>query len=242
MKLKALIVDAENTARQELRTLLSGYKNIEVVGEAANAQEALALVRAVEYQVAFISVHLPGVTGLELCESIQELDNHPKVVVVSASTEHAFKAFEVSPLDYLVQPIASERLARTVEKLVKLYRLHNADLPPIKLDRLPIEKQGKTILIAESDIFYAYSEREGIYLKTYGDKLMIRFTLKELEARLNPRIFFRTHRCYLVNLYKVREILPFYNNTYNLLIEDEEESTVPVSRAQARKLRRIIGF
>ena len=242
MKLKALIVDAENSARQELRTLLSGDKNLEVVGEAAGAEEALALLREITYQVVFISVRLPGVTGLELGKAIQISSNSPQIIMVCDNTEHLLQAFEIGPLDYLIRPIAAERLSKTTDKLVKFYNGFNQSIPVIKLDRLPVERHGKTMLIAESDIFYAFSEQNGIYIKTYSDRLIIRLTLKELESRLNQQVFFRTHRCYLVNLYKVSEIIPFYNNTYNLVLEDEEKSKVPVSRIQAKKLRKIIGF
>ncbi len=257
MKLKALIVDDENSARQELRYLLSSFKNIEIIGEAASAWEALALVKALEYQVLFLDVFMPGMTGLELSEAIQELPNPPKVIFVTAYDEYALKAFEVNAIDYLLKPVEPGRLKKAIDKLTMLYqestnkneKIKNSEIgsnktftSKIKLDRIPVEKHGKTILIAESDIFYAFSEQDYIYIKTYCDKLVIRFTLKELEARLNPQCFFRTHRCYLVNLYKVKEIVPFFNSTYNLVVDDEEQSKVPVSRAQAKKLRKIIGF
>ncbi|MGQ9826132.1 MAG: LytTR family DNA-binding domain-containing protein, partial [Desulfotomaculales bacterium] len=109
-------------------------------------------------------------------------------------------------------------------------------------DRVPAERQGKTVLVAESDIFYAFTEQDYVYLKTFAEKLLTRFTLKELESRLSPGMFFRTHRCYLVNLQKVKEIVPFFNGTYNLVMEDREGSEVPVSRAQAKRLRKILGF
>ncbi len=257
MKLKALIVDDENSARHELRYLLSSFKNIEIIGEAASAQEALALVKALEYQVLFLDVFMPDMTGLELSEAIQKLPNPPKVIFVTADDEYAFKAFEVNAIDYLLKPVEPGRLKKAIDKLTMFYqkpandneKIQNPEdgsnkpvTSQIKLDRIPVEKQGKTILLAESDIFYAFSEQDYIYIKTYCDKLVIRFTLKELEARLNPQFFFRTHRCYLVNLHKVKEIVPFFNGTYNLVVDDEEQSKVPVSRAQAKKLRKIIGF
>jgi len=256
LKLKALIVDDEYLARQELRNLLSSFNNIEITGEAASAKEALTLIKALEYQVLFLEVSIPGMTGLELGAAIQELPNPPCVIYVTTHAEYAVQAFEVDALDYLLKPVMPERLIKAIGKLTRFYQksVHSSEesqregtpnklgTSSIKLDRIPVEKQGKTILVAESDIFYAYSEQDYIYIKTYGDKLVIRFTLKELEARLNPRFFFRTHRCYLVNLHKVKEIVPFFNGTYNLVVEDGGKSEVPVSRAQAKKLRKIIGF
>lgn len=268
MKLKALIVDDEYPARQELRFALSSFDNIEIVGEAANAQEALALIKALDYQVLFLDISMPGMTGLELGAAIQELPRQPHIIFVTAYDEYAVQAFEVNAVDYVLKPVEHGRLKKAIDKVVKITQEsatassevaagspelalpENEARPPglaagqgqIKIDRIPAEKQGKTVLVAESDIFYAFTEQDYIYIKTHGDKLFTRFTLKELEARLNSSIFFRTHRCYLVNLHKVKEIVPFFNGTYNLVVEDKENSEVPVSRAQAKKLRKILGF
>lgn len=262
MKLKALIVDDEYPARQELRFALSGFEDIEIVGEATNAQEALALVKALDYHVLFLDISMPGMSGLELGAAIQDLPRQPLIIFITAYDEYAVRAFEVNAVDYLLKPVEPGRLKKAIDKVMKVYQESaapgestaegeftngNNKTPPtpanqIKIDRIPAEKQGKTVLVAESDIFYAFTEQDYIYIKTYNDKLFTRFTLKELEARLNSSIFFRTHRCYLVNLHKVREIIPFFNGTYNLVVEDKENTEVPVSRAQAKKLRKILGF
>jgi len=257
VKLKALIVDDEYPARQELRYLLNNFDNIEIVGEAANAQEALALIKALDYQVLFLDVSMPGMTGLELGAAIQELPKPPHVIFITAYDEYALQAFEVNAVDYLLKPVEPGRLKKAIDKVIKAYQEVAAgaseketpetgkgkpDAAQIKIDRIPAEKQGKTVLVAESDIFYAFTEQDYIYIKTFNDKLLTRFTLKDLTARLNPQMFFRTHRCYLVNLHKVKEIVPFFNGTYNLVVEDKEQSEVPVSRAQAKKLRKILGF
>lgn len=263
MKLKALIVDDEYPARQELRFALSGFEHIEIVGEATNAQEALALVKALDYHVLFVDISMPGMSGLELGAITQDLPQQPQIIFITAYDEYAVRAFEVNAVDYLLKPVEPGRLKKAIDKVMKVYQ-ENATPPgdsaaegsstngetktapnpasQIKIDRIPAEKQGKTVLVAESDIFYAFTEQDYIYIKTFNDKLFTRFTLKELEARLNSSIFFRTHRCYLVNLHKVREIIPFFNGTYNLVVEDKENTEVPVSRAQAKKLRKILGF
>lgn len=268
MKLKALIVDDEYPARQELRFALSSFDNIEIVGEATNSPEALALINALDYQVLFLDISMPGMSGLELGAAIQELPKRPYIIFVTAYDEYAVSAFDVNAVDYILKPVEPKRLKKAIDKVIKLTQesaaaaevvvtatgqegqvpRENETKPgqqaqsQIKIDRIPAEKQGKTILVTESDIFYAFTEQDYVYIKTSTDKLFARFTLKELEARLNPQIFFRTHRCYLVNLHKVKEIVPFFNGTYNLIVEDKERSEVPVSRAQAKKLRKILGF
>ncbi|MFA5881980.1 MAG: LytTR family DNA-binding domain-containing protein [Eubacteriales bacterium] len=269
MKLKALIVDDEYPARKELRFLLNKFENIEVVGEATNAQEALTLIKALDYSILFLDIEMPGMNGLEVGAKVQEMPNPPHVVFVTAYDEYAVRAFEVNAVDYILKPFDEKRLTQTIKKIVKITQQQQQQAPnnpangnrtdqpvvfpeeagpggqkppTIKIDRIPAEKQGKTILVNESDIIYAFTEQDYVYIKTFKDKLFTRFTLKELESRLNPAVFFRTHRCYLVNLHKVKEIIPFFNGTYTLIVEDHEKSEVPVSRAQAKKLRKILGM
>lgn len=268
MKLKALIVDDEYPARKELRFLLNKFDNIEVVGEATNAQEALTLIKALDYSILFLDIEMPGMNGLEVGARVQEMPNPPHVVFVTAYDEYAVRAFEVNAVDYILKPFDEKRLTQTINKIVKITQQQqqtaaaqvsipqaeqSVQMPDgitlqgqkpqhIKIDRIPAEKQGKTILVNESDIIFAFTEQDYVYIKTPGDKLFTRFTLKELESRLNPALFFRTHRCYLVNLHKVKEIIPFFNGTYTLIVEDTEKSEVPVSRAQAKKLRKILGM
>lgn len=260
MTLKALIVDDEYPARQELRFMLGRFNNIEIVGEATSATEALALIRALDYQVLFLDINLPGMNGLELGAVIQELPRPPFVIFITAYDEHALEAFDVNAVDYILKPIDEKRLKRAIDRVIKAQQEREACTPlpvspilqpepkgsadsgEIKINRIPAEKQGKTLLVDISEVFYAFTESDYVYIKTFGDKLFTRFTLKELEARLGGGMFFRTHRCYIVNLHKVKEIVPFFNGTYNLVLEDKEHSEVPVSRAQAKKLRKILGF
>ncbi|AEG59046.1 LytR/AlgR family response regulator transcription factor [Desulforamulus ruminis] len=260
MLLKALIVDDEYPARQELRFMLGRFDNIEIVGEATSANEALALIRALDYQVLFLDINLPGMNGLELGAVIQELPKPPFVIFVSAYDEHALKAFDVNAVDYILKPIDEKRLKRAIDRVIKAHQERDASVASggsavpgtskglpgttdeIKINRIPAEKLGKTILVDIEEIFYAFTEQDYVYIKTFADKLFTRFTLKELDVRLGGGMFFRTHRCYIVNLQKVKEIVPFFNGTYNLVLEDKERSEVPVSRAQAKKLRKILGF
>src|SRR5690606_24010051 len=148
----------------------------------------------------------------ELGRHIQELENPPCVVFVSAYDEYAIKAFEVDAVDYLLKPFDEKRLALAIQKIRKAIQnkgkkttekvetkepLKVPELEQnqnqIKIDRVPAEKQGKTVLVNEADIICAFTEKDYVYIKTYNDKLITRFTLKELEARLNSSMFFRTH-------------------------------------------------
>ncbi|HHW44314.1 MAG TPA: response regulator, partial [Desulfotomaculum sp.] len=120
MKLKALIVDDEYPARQELRYALGNFENVEIVGEATNAQEALALIKALDYQVLFLDISMPGMNGLELGAAIQELPRQPQVIFVTAYDEYAVQAFEVNAVDYLLKPVDQARLKKAVDKVFKI--------------------------------------------------------------------------------------------------------------------------
>ncbi|MGQ9826131.1 MAG: LytR/AlgR family response regulator transcription factor, partial [Desulfotomaculales bacterium] len=122
MKLKALIVDDEYPARQELRYALNEFSQIEIVGEATNAQEAMALIRALDYQVLFLDISMPGMSGLELGAAIRELPRPPYVIFVTAYDEYAVKAFDVDAVDYLLKPIEISRLKRAVDRVWRLFQ------------------------------------------------------------------------------------------------------------------------
>ena len=267
MKLKALIVDEDYPARQKLRQTLSGFDKVEIVGEAAGSDEALSLLKALDYQIVFMETTMNGTNGLELARAIHDLENKPYIVFVTAYAEYAVSAFAVEAADYLLKPVTKPDLNRAVDKVYRMVREQSMLLKITSapkegkgaveartvarrhnpgstwtIDRIPAGRQGKTILVTESDIFYAFTLQDGVYIKTETERLFTRLTLKELETRLNQYCFFRSHRCYLVNLNKVKEIIPFFNGTYNLIVADKEKSEVPVSRAQAKRLRKILGI
>ncbi|MEW6662827.1 MAG: LytR/AlgR family response regulator transcription factor [Bacillota bacterium] len=251
MVLKALIVDDEYPARNELRYLLEKYDYVQVVGEAANAREAMLLIHALDYSIVFLDIAMPGLSGLELSKIISEMDRPPLVVFVTAHEEYAVEAFGVNAVDYLLKPVDTRRLDKTMAKVLQLIQAN----PPTKtgepkeveekrksLGLIPVEHKGKTILVDEKNIVYLYASNDYTFIKTNKEKYLTRFTLKDLEKRLNPHLFFRCHRSYLVNIKKAKEVVPMVNGTLVLVVDDAEKSEVPVSRSQAKTIRSLLGM
>ncbi len=243
MKLKALIVDDEYPARMELRYLLEEFSHIEVVGEATNASEALQLINALDYSVIFLDINMPGVSGLELSKQLKESPKKPYVIFVTAHEEHALEAFGVDAVDYLLKPVSQERLKEALNKIEnRIVKTKAKDASQTSLDVIPIESQGKTVILKHVDIIYVNAQNDYCTFKTYDKQYLARFTLKELENRLNKSLFYRCHRSYLVNIKHVLEVTPLYNGTLLLKVDDKEKSEVPVSRSQAKQIRQILGM
>lgn len=252
MKLRAYIIDDEEPARQELRYLLEEIKGIELVGEAGHAKEALKFMANNSCDVVLMDIQMPGMTGLELGEVLQANTSPPMIIFTTAFEEYAVKAFDINAADYLLKPYDNLRLEQAINKVKAMVKRRNNSAASAsepqetksssKIDRLPVEKNGKTLLISQDEIIYAYTQEDTVYIKTFNDSSTGRYTLKDLEKRLDSDKFFRTHRCYIVNLSKVKEITPFFNGTYTLTVNDAQTSQVPVSRNQAKKLKKVLGI
>lgn len=236
MTIKALVVDDEAPARSELRFLLDEAGGVEVVGEASNASEALQLIRAIPYDVVFLDIDMPGLSGVQLAEMFAQLDRQPSIVFVTAHGEHAVKAFEVAAVDYLVKPVEVDRLRQAIARLIP------AEAATTKIERVPVEKAGKKLLLQVDDIFFIMAKDDYSYLHTDGERFLSTISLAQLERKLEPNGFFRVHRRYLVNLARVREVVPMYGGTLLLTLGDKAATQVPVSRRRVPSLKKALGL
>lgn len=251
VKIRALIVDDEFPARAELRFRLSKYPDVEVVGEAATAREALQLIGALDYDVLFLDVHMPGLSGIELARQLREGERPaPRVVFVTAYDEYAVEAFGARAVDYLLKPVDDDRLAETIARLRE--EREEARRPsrgeeqgaegPSCLVWVPTERDGKTIPVALEEVVFISAEGENVFVHTGAETLRTRFTLAQLSERLPPDRFFRCHRSYIVNIFQVKEIIPYFNGTYLLGMKDRNRTRVPVSRGNAKRLKQLFGL
>lgn len=249
--IRALIVDDEYPARAELRYRLARHADVEVVGEAATAREALRLMEGVDYDVVFLDIAMPGLSGIELARRLCERPDAPCVVFVTAYDEYAVQAFETRAVDYLLKPFDDERLAETLARVRRLRRPSAAAEPPGARAALPEAGQGAAgprwlmglrdqaaVPVPLEAVVFIRAEGERVYLHTASDCYPARYTLRELEALLPAEHFFRCHRAYIVNLAKVREISPFSHGTYVLTMADRAATEVPVARGRVPQLKR----
>lgn len=253
MTLKALIIDDEHPARMELRYRLSRYDDVEIIGEAASAREALRLIEALDYDVIFLDVQMPGMSGMELARHVRGREVPPRVVFVTAHENYAVPAFEMRAVDYLLKPIDDDRLAETVQRL----REGQASAPPPSEESAPpgrgaekkpllqwvmAERDEKSIPVPLQDIVLIYSEGYSVYVQTHAERLLTRYTLQELTDRLPTDQFFRSHRSYLVHIHQVKEISPYFNGAYLLKMKDKEHSEVIVSRSNVKRLKELFSM
>jgi len=242
--MRAIIIDDERLARTELRKLLQDFPEIEVVDEAANADEGIAKIDSLHPDLVFLDIQMPGKTGFEM---LSELDRAPHIIFTTAYDEYALKAFEVNALDYLLKPIEPKRLADAVQKL---------NVAETKENHIAPENFNRSILNEEDQVFVKDGERcwfvklsdirlfesVGNYAKVFfgPNKPLILKSLNALEERLDQKVFFRANRKHIVNLRMIDKIEPYFNG--GLLLELKGGEKIEVSRRQTVKFKEMMSL
>ncbi|HET6226862.1 MAG TPA: LytTR family DNA-binding domain-containing protein [Bacteroidia bacterium] len=240
--MKALLIDDERLARQELKNLLAPYNEIQIVGEANNAETAIESIKQLKPDVIFLDIQMPGKNGFELLE---EISGVPEIIFVTAYDEYAIRAFEINALDYLLKPVQASRLAETVKKIFSKEHLDRGEereqTHVLSDDDQVFVKDGeKCWFVKLSDI--RLFESEGNYVRVYFDKnrpLILR-SLNNLDERLNHKTFFRASRKHIINLKWVDSIENWFNG--GLMVKLRNGEQVEISRRQAAKLKDIMSL
>jgi two-component system, LytTR family, response regulator len=247
--MKTIIIDDERLARNELKRLLEDFPKINVVAEAANAEEALALIEEHNPDLIFLDIQMPGKNGFELLESLE--DNVPEVIFTTAYDEYALKAFEVNALDYILKPIEQHRLAEAVAKIeseINKNTIKNADSENfLKANDQIFVKDGEKCWFVKLEKVKLF-ESMGNYVRLHfaDQKPMILKSLNSLEERLDPKQFFRANRKHIINLQWVEKIEPWFSGglLVTLKINDKETALekVEISRRQAIKFKDLMSL
>lgn len=247
--LTVLVVDDEELARVRIRALLDELSGVSVVGEAVNGMDAVEKIGELEPDLVLLDIQMPGMSGFDVIEA---LDDVPLVIFATAFDDYAIKAFEVNSVDYLLKPVSRERLEEAVgrardlvadeselgaeiEKLTALVRARG-------LDRLPVSRGKKIILLDLPDILWIASEEGLVFAHTADGKYLVNLTMVELEERLDGRTFFRIHRSTIVHLGHVKEIVPWFSGKFRVVVDDEPSTELVLSRSRAKALRAILPW
>lgn len=249
--LTAILVDDEKLARQELSFLLDSFEEIKVVGQASNGPEALKQIHALDPDIVFMDVQMPGLNGLEVVrELVRRGGRLPHIIFATAYDQYAVQAFEVNAADYLLKPIEKPRLKKTIERALTetpveevgkmkrlLSHLREQAAPPSKV---LIKSNSRLLLVDAGDIIYA-TVKDGLVrvVATQADGESNYKTLDDLQSNLGERSFWRAHRSYLVNIDRIKEVIPWFKSTYQLRMSDPEQAEIPVSRGQTKRLREL---
>jgi two-component system, LytTR family, response regulator LytT len=256
MSLSAVIVDDEQLARDELAFLLKNVGDVDVVAQGKNGLEGVNLIREHSPDLVFLDVQMPGLDGFGVIKKL--LDRKvplPKIIFATAFDQYAVKAFEVNAVDYLLKPFDKKRVAQSVErartkieaggssseKLDTLVRMLESQKP--QTSKILLKAAGRMFLVSQKDICFASIEDGVITVVTSGSNGMEGQsncrTLEELLDSLDPNLFWRAHRSYLVNTNRIKEVVPWFKSSYQLRLDDKKQTEIPVSRAQTKRLREL---
>ncbi|KAF0182117.1 MAG: two-component system LytT family response regulator LytT [Nitrospirae bacterium] len=248
MTIRACIIDDEAPARRELKFLLGQIDDVEVVCEAANGAIGLKKIREHCPDVIFLDINMPGLNGLELSQILADLPTQPLVVFATAYEQYALQAFDVSAFDYILKPFELERLQKTFAKMRKIVHppVSPTEAPPAlpalesgnRLLKIPAYKNDRIIPLAPDRILCARAAEGDVLIQTFDGQYMTKSTLNDLEQKLASHGFIRTHRSSLVNLQHVAEIIPWFNGSYKLVMNDRQKTEILVSRYHAKELKK----
>ena len=256
MSLSAVIVDDEQLARDELAYLLKSVDGVDIVAQGKNGVEAVSLIKEHAPDLVFLDVQMPGLDGFGVIKKLLDKKiGMPQIVFATAFDQYAVKAFEVNAVDYLLKPFDKKRVAQSVQKAKQ--RIQSPQTPADKLETLVkmLEQQkpsaskillkaaGRLFLVDQKDICYASIEDGVITVFTSQMEGQSNCrTLEELLDSLDPNLFWRAHRSYLVNINRIKEVVPWFKSSYQLRMDDKKQAEIPVSRAQTKRLRELFGL
>ncbi len=248
-----LIVDDEQLAREELLYLLKDFSEIEILDSAANGLEAVKLIENLEPDLVFLDVQMPGLDGLGVIAKLREKAGPlPYFVLTTAFDNYALDAFRLQALDYLLKPVEAERLAETVTRARKIVEekqiAHEKQLdspagvkPALQRTKLLVRTNNRNLIVDAQDMIYATIDDGLITVVTAQFEGQSNYrTIEELQSNLDPNLFWRVHRSFLVNINRIREVIPWFKSSFQLKMDDKKQSEIPVSRIQTKRLRALL--
>jgi two-component system response regulator LytT len=247
--LTAMIVDDEQLAQDELAYLIKDISDIEVVGVARHGLEAVELIQKLEPDLVFLDVQMPGLDGLGVVRRLREKNIElPHIIFATAFDQYAVEAFRLEAMDYLLKPIERVRLEETLERARRAIQERQKAIPTEPSPRLTpqrtkllVRNSNRNFIVDAQDMIYATIENGLITLVTATMEGHSNYkTIEDLQANLDRDTFWRVHRSYLVNINKIKEVVPWFKSSFQLRMDDKKQTEIPVSRVQTKRLRELL--
>lgn len=253
MPISCVLVDDEALALEELQFLLDSVPDVGVIGQGRNGVEAIRLVKELEPDLMFLDIQMPGLNGFQVVHQLIQDDVLPQVIFVTAFNQYAVKAFEVNAVDYILKPVEKSRLEKAIhrakrqleskirvdDKIKDLINLFVSSTP--KKSKLLVKDNNRHLMVDSEEIVFASVSDGQVLVSTREIKGETPYrTLEELQTNLDPQIFWRVHRSFLVNINKIKEVVPWFNRTLQLKMADDAETEIPVSRSHSRRLKEYL--
>lgn len=245
--MRGIIVEDEFPAREELKYFVNNYSKIKIIAEFDNGVEVLKFIQENTIDVIFLDINIPMLDGMLLARTINNFSTKPKIVFITAYKEHAVDAFELEAFDYILKPYSEERIVSMLKKLenskpiLKESKEKNTKriAEESNLDKVSLWKNDKLIVVKMDEIYYCEADERETIVFTKDDKYIVKNSITEFEKNLSSEKFFKTHRSFIVNTSKIKEIIPWFNNTYKLKLNDINVE-VPVSRSKIKDFRKLM--
>jgi len=248
--ISTILADDEQLAREELAYQLRDFPDVEVIATASNGLEALKLIEDLEPDLAFLDVQMPGLDGLGVIRKLRESDAPmPYFVMATAYDQYAVEAFRWEALDYLLKPVEKDRLALAVERarksIAERAKAAAPEPPPpkpaLQRTKLLVKNNHRNFIVDAQEVVYATIADGLITVVAASLEGQSNYrTIEELQSNLDPDMFWRVHRSYLVNIHRIKEVIPWFKSSFQLRMDDKKQTEIPVSRVQTKRLRALL--
>lgn len=232
-----MIAEDELPSSEELIYILGKYPFINIMGVANDGVKALELASEKLPDVIFLDINMPEMSGIELAEKLKILKKDIRIIFITAYESHALKAFELGAIDYILKPFDEKRIEVTLKRILEI--LYNSNERPPKTNKIPAVKHGRTFLLDIDCIYFCFTENEKTYIKVKNEKYDTSCALYEMEQKTG---FFRAHKSFIVNIDHIKELYPWTNGTYKIIMDDLNKSEITVSRTYVNNLKNMIGI
>jgi len=250
--LTTIVVDDEKLACDELSYLLGDFPEVDVIARGSNGLEALELIENLEPDLVFLDVNMPGLDGLGVVRRLREKGiEPPHFIFVTAYEQYAVEAFRLEAMDYLLKPLDRGRLAETIDRARRALEAKapepleppiavKSPSPAVTRTKLLARSNNRHFIVDANDVIYATINNGTITLvSTNVEGISTYRTIEDLQANLDKDLFWRVHRSFLVNINRIKEVVPWFKSSYQLRMDDKKHTEIPVSRAQTRRLREL---